>query len=86
MQTQNMDPMCRYIRLALSTIVELWSSDILLVEHNESWFRTHVYGPVFDNAFMHDKDFITKRADCISNITKEFDNIPNQQVDLFFEI
>ncbi|KAG0741504.1 hypothetical protein G6F57_006321 [Rhizopus arrhizus] len=28
-----MDPMCRYIRLALSTIVELWSSDSLLTEN-----------------------------------------------------
>ncbi|KAI9243019.1 hypothetical protein EDC94DRAFT_673615, partial [Helicostylum pulchrum] len=67
----NMSAMCRYIRLALSTIVKLWSSDSLLSEHNESWFRTHVYGPIFDNAFLYDKEFITKRADCISNITKE---------------
>ncbi|KAG1372077.1 hypothetical protein G6F61_011369 [Rhizopus arrhizus] len=76
-----MDPMCRYIRLALSTIVELWSSDSLLTEYNESWYRTHVYGPVFDNAFTYDKDFVAKRADCISNITKEFVDIPNQRVD-----
>lgn len=77
----SMDPMCRYIRLALSTIVELWSSDSLLTEHNEPWYRTHIYGPVFDNAFIYDKDFITKRADCISNITKESGDIPNQRVD-----
>ncbi|GAA5817048.1 hypothetical protein MFLAVUS_010584 [Mucor flavus] len=40
----------------------------------------HVYGPVFDNAFIYDKNFITKRADCISNITKEFDDIANQRI------
>ncbi|KAG0905391.1 hypothetical protein G6F33_012202 [Rhizopus arrhizus] len=36
---------------------------------------------IFDNAFIYDKNFITKRADCISNITKEFDDIANQRVD-----
>jgi hypothetical protein len=45
------------------------------------WYRTHVYGLVFDNAFIYDKNFITKRADCISSITKEFDDIANQRVD-----
>lgn len=78
----DMNPMCRYIRLALSNMVEIWSSDgLVTADHNESWYRTHVYGPVFDNAFIYDKNFITKRADCISNITKEFDDIPNQRVD-----
>ncbi|EIE81154.1 hypothetical protein RO3G_05859 [Rhizopus delemar RA 99-880] len=78
----HMNPMCRYIRLALSNMVEIWSSDgLVTADHNESWYRTHVYGPVFDNAFIYDKNFITKRADCISNITKEFDDIPNQRVD-----
>ncbi|KAI8077126.1 hypothetical protein BDF21DRAFT_385000 [Thamnidium elegans] len=78
----HMNPMCRYIRLALSNMVELWSSDNLVsADHDESWYRTHVYGPVFDNAFIYDKNFITKRADCISNITKEFDDIANQRVD-----
>ncbi|RCH94357.1 hypothetical protein CU098_008516, partial [Rhizopus stolonifer] len=43
--------------------------------------RTHVYDPVFDNAFIYDKTFITKRADCIPNITREFDDIANQCVD-----
>lgn len=39
---QNMDPMCRYIRLAFATAAELWSSRLLLTtDHNESWFRTH---------------------------------------------
>lgn len=60
----SMDPICRYTRLALSTIVELWSSDSLLTEHNESWYRTHIYDPVFDNAFTYNKDFVTKRAVC----------------------
>ncbi|KAG1055513.1 hypothetical protein G6F43_002532 [Rhizopus delemar] len=76
-----MDPMCCYIRLALSIIVELWSSNSLLTEHNESWYRVHIYGPIFDNAFIYDEDFVTKRADCISNITKEFVDILNQRVD-----
>lgn len=69
-----MNPMCRYIRLALS-------DSLVTADHNESWYRTHAYGPVFDNGFIYDKNFITKRADCISNITKEFDDIPNQRVD-----
>jgi hypothetical protein len=33
----DMNPMCRYIRLALSNMVELWSSDSLVTaDHNES--------------------------------------------------
>ncbi|KAL9556678.1 hypothetical protein MBANPS3_001764 [Mucor bainieri] len=72
----------RYIRLALSTIAELWSSRLLLKsDHNESWYRTHVYSAVFDNAFIYDDKFTSKRADCYSNITKEFKDIDNQRVD-----
>lgn len=33
-------------------------------------------------SLIYDKNFITKRADRISNITKEFDDIPHQRVDL----
>lgn len=59
-----------------------WSSDTLVSgEHNESWYRTHVYGPLFDNTFIYDKNFTPKRADCISNITKEFADVANQRVD-----
>ncbi|KAI8638294.1 hypothetical protein BD408DRAFT_423303 [Parasitella parasitica] len=79
---QSMDPMCRYIRLAFATAAELWSSRLLLkIDHNESWFRTHVYSAVFDNAFMYDDKFTSKRADCYSNITKEFEDVDNQRVD-----
>ncbi|KAI7894093.1 uncharacterized protein EV154DRAFT_579780 [Mucor mucedo] len=83
----HMNPMCRYIRLALSSITAksqrrpIFRKYLVTADHNESWYRTHVYGPVFDNAFIYDKNFITKRADCISNITKEFDDVPNQRVD-----
>ncbi|CAO3645412.1 unnamed protein product [Mucor hiemalis] len=77
-----MDPLCRYIRLALATVAELWSSHLLLKpDHNESWFRTHIYSAVFDNAFIYDNKFTSKRADCYSNITKEFDDVDNQRVD-----
>ncbi|KAG1166784.1 hypothetical protein G6F55_005953 [Rhizopus delemar] len=77
-----MDPMCRYIRLAFATTTELWSSRLLLkTDHNESWFRTHVYSAVFDNAFIYDDKFTSKRADCHSNITKEFEDVDNQRVD-----
>ncbi|KAI8984555.1 hypothetical protein BDF20DRAFT_860530 [Mycotypha africana] len=79
---QNMDPICRYIRLAFATAAELWSSRILLkTDHNESWFRSHVYSAVFDNAFLYDDKFTSKRADCYSNITKEFKDVDNQRVD-----
>ncbi|KAI8076928.1 hypothetical protein BDF21DRAFT_464133 [Thamnidium elegans] len=79
---ENMDPLCRYIRLAFGTIAELWSSRLLLKsDHNESWFRMHVYSAVFDNAFIYDDKFTSKRADCYSNITKEFEDINNQRVD-----
>lgn len=79
---QNMDPMCCYIRLAFATAAELWSSRLLLkTDHNEPWFRTHVYSAVFDNAFIYDDKFTSKRADCYSNITKEFEDIDNQCVD-----
>lgn len=61
---QNMDPMCRYIRLAFATAAELWSSRLLLrIDHNEPWFRTHAYLAVFDNAFIYDDKFTSKRAD-----------------------
>lgn len=79
---ENMDPLCRYIRLAFGTIAELWSSCLLLKsDHNESWFRMHVYSVVFDNAFIYDDKLTSKRADCYSNITKEFEDINNQRVD-----
>ncbi|KAG1296131.1 hypothetical protein G6F66_003737 [Rhizopus arrhizus] len=74
--------MCRYIRLALAISVKLWSSGQLLkTDHDESWYRTHVYSAVWDNAFLHDTKFTSKRADCYSSITKEFNNIKNQWVD-----
>lgn len=73
---QNMDPTRRYIRLAFATVAELWSSRLLLkVDHNESWFRAHVYSAAFDNAFICDDKFTSKRADCYSNITKEFEDV-----------
>ncbi|KAI7898814.1 uncharacterized protein BX663DRAFT_489759 [Cokeromyces recurvatus] len=79
---KNMDPLCRYIRLAFATVAELWSSSLLLkADHNESWFRIHVYSAVFDNAFIYDDKFTTKRTDCYSNITKEFEDVDNQRVD-----
>jgi hypothetical protein len=75
-------PMCRYIRLALEISVELWSSSQLLkTNHNELWYRTHVYSAVWDNAFLHDTKFTSKRADCYSSITKEFNNVKDHRVD-----
>ena len=51
------------------------------MDHKESWFRTHVYYAVFDNAFMYDDKFTTKRADCYSNIAKKFEDVDHQRVD-----
>ncbi|KAI9256288.1 hypothetical protein EDC94DRAFT_493886, partial [Helicostylum pulchrum] len=77
-----MDSTCRYLRLALSTVAELWFSGLLLKnDHNEDWFRSHVYSAVFDNAFSYDAKFISKRTDCYSDITKEFKDVDNQRVD-----
>lgn len=77
--------MYRYLRLATATAAELWTSRRLLSkEHNESWYRSHVYTAVWDNAFMYDNHFNSKRADCYSNITKEFKNVSNQRVDFVF--
>lgn len=68
---ENMDPLCRYIRLAFGIIAELWSLHLLLKsDHNESWFRMHAYSAVFDNAFIYDDKFTSKRADFYSNIAK----------------
>ncbi|KAI7851343.1 hypothetical protein BDC45DRAFT_590502 [Circinella umbellata] len=79
---ENMDPLCRYIRLAFGMIAELWSSRLLFKsDHNESWFCMHVYSAVFGNAFIYDNKFISKRADCYLNITKEFEDINNPHVD-----
>ncbi|KAG2216060.1 hypothetical protein INT45_012961 [Circinella minor] len=36
---------------------------------------------IFDNAFIYDDKFTSKRADCYSNITKKFEDINNQHVD-----
>lgn len=41
----------------------------------------HAYSAVFDNAFIYDDKFTSKRADCYSNITEEFEDINNQRVD-----
>jgi hypothetical protein len=82
---KNMDPMCRCIRSALATAAELWSSPKLLKsDHNESWFRTHVYSAVWDTAFIYDDKFTTKRSDCYSNIAEEFNDVKDQRVDFIF--
>lgn len=79
---KDLDPTCRYLRLATATAAELWTSrQLLSKEHNESWYRSHVYTTVWDNAFMYDDHFNSKRADCYSNITKEFQDVSNQRVD-----
>ncbi|KAI9486104.1 MAG: hypothetical protein EXX96DRAFT_592921 [Benjaminiella poitrasii] len=44
-------------------------------------FCIRVYSAVFDNAFVYDDKFTTKRAHCYSNITKEFEDVDNQLVD-----
>ncbi|OBZ83970.1 hypothetical protein A0J61_07982 [Choanephora cucurbitarum] len=68
---RNMDPMCRYIRLAFVTAAELWSSRLLLkVDHNESWFRPHSLLSCFRQCIYS-----------YSNITKEFEDVDNQRVD-----
>ncbi|KAI8385618.1 hypothetical protein BD560DRAFT_472772, partial [Blakeslea trispora] len=59
-----------------------WCLRLLLkAYHNESWFRTHVYSAVSDNAFMYNDKFISKRTDCYSNIIKESGDVDNQRVD-----
>ncbi|KAI7904577.1 uncharacterized protein BX663DRAFT_541591 [Cokeromyces recurvatus] len=79
---RNMDCMCKYIRLVFTNAAELWASKQLsYITHNESWFRTNVYSSVWDMIFFSDDKFISKRADCYSNTTKQFDNIDNQRVD-----
>ncbi|KAI9006245.1 hypothetical protein CLU79DRAFT_829783 [Phycomyces nitens] len=60
-------------------MASLWTY-ILKENHNKTWFQTHVYSAVFDNAFVYDDQFTSKRADCYSNIIKEFD-VDNQRVD-----
>lgn len=49
--------------------------------HNEDWYRLHIYSNVFDEAFLHDKKFESKRSECYSNITKAFAFEQNQRVD-----
>ncbi|KAG1122197.1 hypothetical protein G6F42_011706 [Rhizopus arrhizus] len=49
--------------------------------HNEGWYRLHIYSNVFDEAFLHDKKFESKRSECYSNITKAFAFEQNQRVD-----
>lgn len=79
---RNMDCMCKYIRLAFANATELWASRQLSnINHNESWFRTNVYSFIWDKIFLSDDKFISKRADCYSNTTKQFNNIDNQRVD-----
>lgn len=57
---RNLDPMCNYIRLALSSAEDLWTTKQLLnINHNESWFRTDVYSFVWDKVFLNDDSYIS---------------------------
>ncbi|KAI7907025.1 uncharacterized protein BX663DRAFT_494549, partial [Cokeromyces recurvatus] len=72
----------RYIR---KISIELWfSGQLLQNDHNELWYRTHIYLTVWDNASLYNKKFRSKRANLYSNITKEFDNVSNQRFDYYY--
>ncbi|KAG2199584.1 hypothetical protein INT47_012184 [Mucor saturninus] len=67
----NMSANCRYIRFALATSLELWSSNAMLNKgHREDWYRMHLYAHVWDKAFFDDVEFETKRSKCVSQATK----------------
>lgn len=79
---RNLDPTCAYIRLAIATVAELWHSRLLSKsELTESWLQTHVYPAVFDNAFIIDNSFTSKRADLYLNIANEFKDVESKQLD-----
>lgn len=75
----------KYIRSCLAAAQYLWeSSQLLKRDHNEDWYRLHLYSNVFDKAFMNDTEFESKRSECYSNITKLFEDEQNQRVDFIF--
>ncbi|KAI9247109.1 hypothetical protein EDC94DRAFT_664736 [Helicostylum pulchrum] len=65
---RNLDPMCKYIRSVLLN-VDIWETKQLFI---------------WDKVFLQDNRFISKRADCYSNTTKQFNAVNNQRVDFIW--
>ncbi|KAI9470530.1 MAG: hypothetical protein EXX96DRAFT_584671 [Benjaminiella poitrasii] len=79
---KDLGPICKYIRQALANAADIWASKQLSnPSHNEFWFRTNVYSFLWDRQFLIDDKFISKRAECYSNTTKQLSDVENQRVD-----
>ncbi|GAA5796214.1 hypothetical protein HPULCUR_001584 [Helicostylum pulchrum] len=53
-----------FLRLAMTKLSALCSTNLLQIDHRESWFRGNVYADVFDAIFMFDDHiYKTKRAE-----------------------
>jgi hypothetical protein len=60
-----------FLRLAMTKLCALWSTNLLQIDHRESWFRGNVYANVFDSIFMFDEYiYETKRAECHASVIK----------------
>ncbi|KAG2236361.1 hypothetical protein INT48_008343, partial [Thamnidium elegans] len=60
-----------FLRLAMTKLSVIWSTNLLQIDHRESWFRGNVYADVFDAVFMFDGHiYETKRAECHASVIK----------------
>ncbi|GAA5810875.1 hypothetical protein MFLAVUS_004303 [Mucor flavus] len=60
-----------FLRLAMTKLSALWSTNLLQIDHRESWFCGNVYADVFDAIFMFDGHiYETKRAECHASVIK----------------
>jgi hypothetical protein len=79
---RNLSPTCKFIRLCLASAQPILGTDQLLKgHHGEDCYRMHLYFFVVDKAFMNYSEFKAKRSECLSSITKLFDDLPNQRID-----
>ncbi|KAI9251088.1 hypothetical protein EDC94DRAFT_663388 [Helicostylum pulchrum] len=60
-----------FLRLAMTKLSALCSTNLLQIDHRESWFRGNVYADVFDAIFMFDDHiYKTKRAERHASVIK----------------
>ncbi|CAO3668324.1 unnamed protein product [Umbelopsis ramanniana] len=78
----DLTPQCKYIRLCLASVQPLFETNQLQKKHHgEDWYRLHLYSFIFDKAFKSDTEFDIKRSECLSNVTKLFNDVPGQKLD-----
>ncbi|KAI9488182.1 hypothetical protein BDB00DRAFT_792086 [Zychaea mexicana] len=71
-ELDNVSDGVEYIRTALHHAILLWTNERNYMSNLESWWRSFVYGPLFDTAFMFLGDYNIIRSESESTAYKEY--------------